>query len=153
MERLKEKMLAQVRPQAAGPVPAKWQQRKSADNPREDSRRHGRLPGRKGYYGLSTNEVTKRAKISRGAMHHYFTNRMALVAVVIEHIFYRRLDHFLSEYFEAVRKRSGQNVVAVAAETHRHNVQTRDYAAYIELAIAARTDEELNSHFEPAMRR
>lgn len=70
-------------------------------------------------------------------MHHYFTNRMALVAVVIEHIFYRRLDHFLSEYFEAVRKRSGQNVVAIAAETHWHNVQTRDYAAYIELAIAA----------------
>ena len=41
-------------------------------------------------------------------------------------------------------------MVSVATTMHWKSVQTREYAAYLELAVAARTDAELNCHFEPA---
>jgi hypothetical protein len=44
-------------------------------------------------------------------------------------------------------------MVEVASELHWQSVQTREYAAYVELAVAARTDPELDAHFAPAARR
>ena len=44
-------------------------------------------------------------------------------------------------------------VVEVAAERHWLSVTSRHYSAYIELAVAARTDVELNLHFLPAAQR
>jgi hypothetical protein len=43
--------------------------------------------------------------------------------------------------------------VAIASAAHWRSVQTREYAAYLELAVAARTDPELDAVFAPAARR
>jgi AcrR family transcriptional regulator len=101
-----------------------------------------------GYSGLSLQKVVQAADISRGAMHHHFPTKMDLVAAAIEYTFYRRMQQFLADF--SGDKADPVEVVRAAAEKHWLNVQTREYAAYLELAIAARTNEELNNHFQPA---
>ena len=44
-------------------------------------------------------------------------------------------------------------LIDLATEAHWRSVQTREYAAYLELAVAARTDAELNAAFAPAAQR
>ncbi len=152
MERLKEKVLSRMRPEAMSETPAKWQQRKSAETRIRILEATVDCLVERGYSGLSTNEVTLRAGVSRGAMHHHFTSRMALVAAVIEYTFYVRMEQFLEAYFSAIRDRADASIVEVAAEKYWENVQTREYAAYLELAVAARTDAELDTHFTPVAR-
>jgi AcrR family transcriptional regulator len=153
LDEIKEKLLAHVRPDSFVSDTAKWQQRKSGEMCVRILEATIDCLVEKGYSGLSTSEVTARAKVSRGAMHHHFANRMALVAAVIEYTVYQRLERFLSDYFRAIAKRGDASITSVAAAVHWKSVQTREYAAYIELAIAARTDKELNQHFEPAARK
>jgi AcrR family transcriptional regulator len=153
MERLKEKVLSRMRPEVASEAPVKWQQQKAADTRTRILEATVDCLVEHGYAGLSTNEVTLRAGISRGAMHHHFPNRLALVAAVIEHSFYVRMEKFLESYFLAIRCRADASVVEAATEKYWESVQTREFAVYLELAVAARTDPELNSHFEPAAQR
>lgn len=153
MEDLKEKLLAHVRPDSFVSDTAKWQQRKSGEMRVRILEATIDSLVEKGYAGLSTNDVTKRAGISRGAMHHHFPSRMDLAAAVIEYTVYQRLEKFLNDYFRAIAKRGDASVTSVATAIHWKTVQTREYAAYIELAIAARTDDELNRYFEPAARK
>lgn len=136
-----------------GETPKRWQQQKSAETRTRILDATVDCLVEKGYAGLSTNEVTVRAGISRGAMHHHFQSRLALVADVIEHIFYQRMEGFLSGYFKAMRARGEVSISRIGVEEHWKSVQTREYAAFIELAVAARTDAELNNYFEPAARR
>lgn len=153
MDELKEKLLAHVRPGSFVSDTAKWQQRKSGETRIRILEATIDCLVEMGYAGLSTSAVTVRAGVSRGAMHHHFASRMALVAAVIEYTVYQRLEKFLSDYFRAIAKRGEASVTSVATAIHWKSVQTREYAAYIELAIAARTDRELNRHFEPAARK
>lgn len=104
-----------------------------------------------GYAGLSTQKVLATAKVSRGAMHHHFATKLQLVAAAIEYTFFRRMQGFLAD-METVSA-AGRDPVIAAAEIHWQSLQTREYAAYLELAVAARTDPDLESHFLPAARR
>lgn len=153
MERFKKKVLAEMRPDSAGEPPAKWQQQKSAETRVRILEATIDCLVEKGYAGLSTNEVTLRAGVSRGAMHHHFPNRMALVAAVIEHTLYARMAHYLEDYFSAMREQPERPMHDIATEKYWDSVQTREYAAYLELAIAARTDADLDAHFQPAAQR
>jgi AcrR family transcriptional regulator len=150
LERLKEKVLSRMRPGAMAEFPAKWQQQKSAETRLRILEATVSCLVEKGYAGLSTQEVTKRAAISRGAMHHHYGSRMDLVAAVIEYTFYVRMEWFLESYFEAIKGREATGVVEVATLCYWESVQTPEYAANLELAVAARTDAELNRHFAPA---
>jgi AcrR family transcriptional regulator len=153
LDDLKEKLLAHVRPDSFVNETANWQQRKSGEMRVRILDATIDCLVEKGYSGLSTSEVTARAGVSRGAMHHHFASRMALVAAVIEYTVYQRLEKFLSDYFKGIARRGDASATSVATAIHWKSVQTREYAAYIELAIAARTDTELNQHFEPAARK
>jgi AcrR family transcriptional regulator len=150
---LKEKLLAQIRPVSFVEKSANWQQRKSGEMRTRILNATVDCLVEKGYSGLTTSEVTARAGISRGAMHHHFASRMLLVAAVIEYTVYHRMERFLSDYFKAIAARGDNSIAATAAAVHWRSVQTRDYAAYLELAVASRTDKELASHFEPAARK
>jgi AcrR family transcriptional regulator len=152
LERLKAKVLAQIRPESFVADSASWQQRKSGEMRIRILEAAIDCLVEKGYVGLTTNEVTARAGISRGAMHHHFASRMALVAALIEYTFYQRMHHYLGDYFKALKK-GEDDFVDAAARLHWRSVQTREYAAYLELMIAARTNDELNSHFLPSARR
>jgi AcrR family transcriptional regulator len=153
VDNVKQKVLTQLRPDSLGDDADKWQQRKAAETRVRILEATINCLVEKGYAGLSTSEVTTRAGISRGAMHHHFPSRMMLVAAVIDYTFYQRMSHFLDDYFDAISRRGEDGVVEVASEMHWQSVQTREYAAYLELAVAARTDPELGAYFEPAARR
>ncbi|WP_404481775.1 TetR/AcrR family transcriptional regulator [Novosphingobium sp. BL-52-GroH] len=151
---LQDRMLAALMPEMHAEPPEKWQQRKSAlMRERLVSAAIDCLVAG-GYPGLTTAAVASACEVSRGAMHHHFPSRMELVSAVVDHVVYHRMRTFLADYFEAVaRRRPDEPMIELAVDAHWRSVQTRDYAAWVELALAARTDGELAAIFEPAARR
>lgn len=150
---MQKRMLAALRPSALAEEPVRWQQRKSAQTRQKmlDAAVDCLVEG--GYAGLTTAQVAERAQVSRGAMHHHFPTRMDIVTAVIEHICYQRMRLFLDDYLGLVAQRGDAELVELATEAHWRSVETREYMAYLELAVAARTDAELEQVFEPAARR
>ncbi|MFT4056517.1 MAG: TetR/AcrR family transcriptional regulator [Novosphingobium sp.] len=155
---LQDRMLSALMPELharlpESAAPEKWQQRKSA-------LMRDRLVGAaieclvaSGYPGLTTAAVAAACEVSRGAMHHHFATRMELVSAVVDHVVYHRMRTFLADYFDAVSRRTDEPMIELACDAHWRSVQTADYAAWLELALAARTDAELAAIFEPAARR
>jgi len=152
-EALQDRMLSALWPGHEAEPPTKWQQRKSV-------KMRERLVSAAvdclvdgGYARLTTAAVAARCKVSRGAMHHHFQTRMELVSAVVEQVVYHRMRAFLADYFDSVANPGDQPIIELACEAHWRSVQTREYAAHLELATAARTDSELAAIFEPASRR
>ncbi len=150
---MQKRMLAAMRPTALGDEPVRWQQRKSAQTRLKMLEAAVDCLVEGGYAGLTTAQVAERASVSRGAMHHHFATRIDLVAAVVDHIFYQRMRLFLDDYLVAMSQRRDEELIDLATEAHWRSVLTREYAAYLELAVAARTDTELNAAFEPSARR
>jgi AcrR family transcriptional regulator len=151
---LQDRMLAALMPAMHGDAapPEKWQQRKSAQmRERLVSAAIDCLVAG-GYPGLTTAAVASACGVSRGAMHHHFPTRLELVSAVVDHVVYHRMRTFLADYFAAAGE-PGTPPIELAVEAHWRSVQTRDYAAWVELALAARTDGDLAAIFEPAARR
>jgi len=134
-------------------VPVRWQQQKSARTRLSMLEAGIDCLVERGYGGLSASLVAERAGVSRGAMHHHFATRMELVAGLVDHVFHKRLADFLDGYARAVADHGGDRLVEIGSDLHWKSVETREYAAYIELAVAARTDPELDQLLEPALRR
>ncbi|WP_235536242.1 MULTISPECIES: TetR/AcrR family transcriptional regulator [unclassified Sphingomonas] len=141
--------------EAEGPV--RWQQRKSARTRLAMLEAGIDCLVERGHGGLSASLVAERAGVSRGAMHHHFATRMELVAGLVDHVFHKRLADFLAAYAAALAAHgAGQGeeaLVEIGSDLHWKSVETREYAAYVELAVAARTDPELDQLLEPALRR
>jgi len=150
---MQKRMLAAMRPNGMGEVPERWQQRKSAQTRLKMLEAAVDCLVESGYQGLTTAQVAERASVSRGAMHHHFATRMDLVAAVVEHVFYQRMRLFLEDYLASMAQARDVLLIDLATQAHWRSVQTREYAAYLELAVAARTDAELDAAFEPAARR
>lgn len=143
-----------MRPDTLVDDDAPWQQRKSAQMRVRILEATIDCLVEKGYAGLSTNEIVQRTGVSRGAMHHHFPNRMTLVGAVIEYTLYQRMHLFLEGYYDVLKRSKKQkSFFVVATEMHWKNVQSREFAAYLELAMAARTDDELNEFMAPAVKK
>lgn len=151
-EALRHRMLSAIRPDHLSEPPLRWQQRKSAQTRLLLIEAAIDCLLEAGYAGLTTAAVAERCAVSRGAMHHHFPTRLDLVAAVVEHVFFQRMGQFLTDYFDALAERGEELLVEIASEAHWRSVQTRWYAAYLELAVAARTDAELDARFTPAAR-
>jgi len=151
---MQKRMLEALRPDMAGAgEPVRWQQRKAAQTRLRMIEAGVDALVEGGYAGLTTAQVAERSQVSRGAMHHHFATRIELVAAVVEHVFYQRMRLFLDDYLATMAQRRDVPLIDLATEAHWRSVLTREYAAYLELAVAARTDAELNAAFEPAARR
>lgn len=151
---MQKRMLAALRPIDAGAgEPVRWQQRKAAQTRLKMVEAGVDALVEGGYAGLTTAQVAERSQVSRGAMHHHFATRIELVAAVVEHVFYQRMRLFLDDYLATMGQHRDVPLIDLATEAHWRSVLTREYAAYLELAVAARTDAELNAAFEPAARR
>lgn len=150
---MQKRMLEAMRPGGQDAEPVRWQQRKSAQTRLRMMEAAVDCLVEGGYAGLTTAQVAERAQVSRGAMHHHFATRIDLVAEVVNHIFYQRMRLFLDDYLGLMAQRREEELIELAGEAHWRSVETREYAAYLELAVAARTDAELNAAFEPSARR
>ncbi|WP_066765373.1 TetR/AcrR family transcriptional regulator [Croceicoccus pelagius] len=146
--------LRKIRPNGGPEDFDRWQQRKSSLT--RESILDAAVDSlvESGYAGLSTNDVARRAGVSRGAMHHHFPNRIALVRGMIEHVFYSRMRYFLDDFVARLKVIDNADAElqphVIAVELHWHSVQSREFEAYLRLAVAARNDPELAEAFDPA---
>lgn len=150
---MQKRMLAAMMPSGMAEQPARWQQQKSARTRMRLIEAAVDCLVQGGYAGLVMQQVAERTGVSRGAMHHHFSTRMELVAAVVEHVFYERMRLFLEDYLGEVSRGADGELVEIASAAHWRSVQTREYAAYLEMAVAARTDAELHSFFDPVEKR
>ena len=147
---LQDRMLSAINPDHLSEPPVRWQQRKSAQTRQRLVEAGVDCLVEGGYSGLTTAAVAERCAVSRGTMHHHFATRAELVAAVVEHVFYHRMRRFLADHYAMLAERGEDMVVEIACEAHWQSVQSREYLAYLELAVAARSDAELNALFAPA---
>lgn len=96
-----------------------------------------------GYSRASTQEIARRAGVSRGAQLHHFPTKEALVVAAVDHLVERRLDEVLG----AQRDRP------VGPELLLEAFSGPLFHAALELWVAARTDGALHAAVEPLERR
>ncbi len=102
----------------------------------------------RGYAGTSTQEVCRRAGVSRGTMLHHYPNRTALLLAALDSILGDRVAHFVAARQGQERMTPRQLVRELWAEW-----QGPVYAAWLELAVAARTEAELREPMRETMAR
>jgi AcrR family transcriptional regulator len=97
-----------------------------------------------GYSNTTTPKVSAEAGLSRGAMLHHFENGSALMQAAIAEILEKRLRAF---------RRAVDNPtpdVRTLVRTYWNQLLSPTFVAFLELAVAARTDESLARILEPA---
>jgi AcrR family transcriptional regulator len=99
-----------------------------------------------GYEGTTTGRVCDRAGVSRGAHQHHFGRRPALVAAALEELAMRRLDEIRGEVASLP---AGEERVEQALDAIGGWFTGPLFQASIDLAAAARTDEELRAQLTP----
>ena len=97
-----------------------------------------------GYHQTSTVVVTKRAKVSRGAMLHHFPSKADLMMAAMDHIRAKRGDAHRKhlERFKTEREQFLQLIDVLWEE-----FQTPTGVARIELMLGSRNDPELRPRF------
>jgi AcrR family transcriptional regulator len=95
-----------------------------------------------GYGGLSTVDVARRARVSRGGQLHHFPHKQALLAETVAHLFERRL----AELRANIRKLPAsppEERLAAFIEASWPAFRSRSFYAWLELVVASRTDVKL----------
>ncbi len=95
-----------------------------------------------GWSGTSTTEVARRAGVSRGAQQHHYPTKMILVAAALEHLL--EAQRLAYEAAFAVLPQERRNVSG-ALDLLWEVFRGRPARALMELAVAARTDDELRA--------
>ncbi len=128
-----------------------WQKRKSAQTRVAVLDAAVECLAAQGYSRTTTQLIAQTASISRGAMMHHYATKQELIDSVIDYTFFKRMELFAAE----IKRLSDRERVEeqVGIELFWQTLLTREYQAYLELAIAARTDAELRAIFEPKARR
>jgi AcrR family transcriptional regulator len=99
-----------------------------------------------GYAATTTTSVCDRAGVSRGAQLHHYPTKAELVAAAMEHLFETREQEF-RRAMSALP--AGPRRASAAVDLLWSMVSGRSFYAWLELAVASRTDGELRR----AMRR
>ncbi len=94
----------------------------------------------KGYSGTSTQEISRRAGVSRGAQLHHFPTKESLVVAAVEHLVEQRLAELLEAHA------AGQDA---SVEVFLDAFSGPLFYAALELWIAARTDPALHAAVLP----
>ncbi|HEY8516001.1 MAG TPA: TetR/AcrR family transcriptional regulator [Candidatus Binatia bacterium] len=93
-----------------------------------------------GYARTSTPEIARRARVSRGGQLHQFPTKVELVTSAVEHLLGRRRAELIAA-FEKLPE--GSDRVTAAIDLLWSLVQSPTFDAWLELVVAARTDDEL----------
>lgn len=143
--------LAQLAPEGLELEGQGWQQRKSAQTRIAILEAAIDCLQTHGYSRTTTQLIAETAGISRGAMLHHYATRQELIASLIDYVFYKRMEGFLAR-INALSE--GERVQQHAGiELYWRSLLTREFAAAMQLGIAARTDPELSEILIPKHRR
>lgn len=151
MDDISMRVLAQLEPEGLDAEGQSWQQRKSVQTRITILEAAIDCLQTHGYGRTTTQLIAEVAGISRGAMLHHYATKQELIASVIDYTVYKRMEMFL----EGIRtlKDSARIHEMAGIELSWKSMLTREFAAYLELAIAARTDPDLAEIFLPKARR
>jgi AcrR family transcriptional regulator len=103
-----------------------------------------------GYAEASVQRICTRAELSQGALFRHFATREALMVAVGEDVGARLLDRYKKKF---VAMPNAANDVPAAMRLVRDACRSRLNQAWYELAIAARTNENLRKALDPVARR
>lgn len=98
-----------------------------------------------GYSGTTTTVIAERAGVSRGAQLHHYPMKSELVAAAVEHLAMRLFQEFDREF----RNVPATNRLSYCFDALWAAFSSPLFAAWLELAVAARTDEELRGSLRP----
>lgn len=143
--------LAELEAAGMAPPDAGLQQRKSAETRLAILDAAIECLATHGYARTTTQLIAKQARVSRGAMLHHYATKQDLIESVIDHAFYRHMEAFtaaVSELSETERTRDNAGILV-----DWRLYLSREYSAYLELTVAARTDDDLRAMFVPKARR
>jgi AcrR family transcriptional regulator len=99
-----------------------------------------------GYSATTTTVIAERAGVSRGAQLHHFPTKAELVAAAVEHLARKIGAEFTSE-LERLRTSDDQLMLGIDVLWARY--ESPLFEAWLELAVAARTDPELRASLTP----
>jgi AcrR family transcriptional regulator len=145
------RVLAQLEPDGLDAEGQSWQQRKSVQTRITILEAAIDCLQQHGYGRTTTQLIAEVAGISRGAMLHHYATKQDLIASVIDYTVYKRMALFL-EGIHALKDAARIDEME-GIEISWRSMMGREFAAYLELAIAARTDAELAAIFLPKARR
>ena len=101
----------------------------------------------RGYAATSTNEVVRRAGVSRGALVHHFSSKSDLVAAAAVHLIRKR---YATTQEQARELEGGEPSIHDKLAVRRRDYE-RWFPATIEFMVACRTDKALSESFTRAM--
>ena len=102
----------------------------------------------RGYAGTSTQEVCRRAGVSRGTLLHHFPTRIDLLVAALDAILSERVEHFMATHQGALPMPPAELIARLWEQW-----QGPVYTAWLELAVAARTEPELRAPMRAVMLR
>ena len=145
-----EKLLSELEPDGVV-MSGSWQKRKSAQTRTAILEAAIDCLSETGYSNTTTQLIAKRAQISRGAMLHHYATKHELVASLIDYVIFRRIQLFIEGI--ATISEDARIRRQVGIELYWQTLLTREFAAYLELRLAARTDKELRAILLPRARK
>ena len=147
MDDIGAKVLALLEPEGLTAEGAGWQQRKSAQTRVAILESAIDCLQKVGYSRTTTQLISQTSHISRGAMLHHYATKQDLISAVIDYTFYKRMELFTPQIQALTETQRVQEQAGI--EVFWNSIQTREYEAYLELSVAARTDDELREIFMP----
>ena len=102
-----------------------------------------------GYHGTSIKAVVDASGASHGALQHHFPTKLDLTAATAEFLLGKSI-----RWFAAVKQQlagSPQGLAEALRRSWREQFRSPDYAALLEILIAARTDDDLKTRVAPAL--
>jgi AcrR family transcriptional regulator len=96
----------------------------------------------RGYGGLSTVDVAKRARVSRGGQLHHFPHKQELLTQTVAHLFELRLAE-LRANIEELPPSPPETRLAAFIDAIWPKFKSPTYYAWLELVVASRTDRKL----------
>ena len=104
----------------------------------------------RGYANTTTDNIAKKAGVSRGAMLHHFPTRFDLIKAAVRHLSQTRLQTFLEEE-SRVNRGAEHTRVGEGIDAFWEQLNSPAYVVFHELKVAARTDPELEKALVPAV--
>lgn len=132
-----------------GPGELGWQARKSEATRSQIINAAIRCIVESSYSNTTTMKIAAKAGLSRGAMLHHFPSKLDIIRAVVDYLHEKRLQAFRRSIKEIP---ADADRVRLAVRSYWEHVNHPLYIAIFELAVAARTDEELGAILYPAQR-
>ena len=135
---------------ATAEKPKTWQQTKS-----ENTRTHILDAAidcfhKLGYANTTTENIANAAGVSRGAMLHHFPTRSELIRAAVEHLHNRRLAAYEATENQ-VQAGALYSRIEEGIDVYWEHLNSPESVVFLELKVAARTDEELAKVLKPAI--